>query len=122
MVGRIELITPEQRAMARSLAELETASSPDWFYKAINKMPPKQRSAATRALTSGTKTLAEVGIEAPADYAMYLKIGRFRDAIVLDEHRRRPTPTLGKFVRNYHLDYFSEPSREADRPARRGTR
>lgn len=120
MIGRIELITVEQRAMVRALANLEAASSPAWFYQAIQKLPPAQRNAARMALVSGKQTLAQLGIEAPADYALYLKLGRFRDALVLDENRRRSTPTLAAFVNNYHLNYFHQPAAASTGGARRG--
>ena len=122
MVGRIELITVEQRAMVRRLAKLESASTPAWFHQAISKMQPQQRRVAIMELTARGKTLADLGIETPPDYAMYLKLGRFRDAIVLEEQRRRPTPTLVEFVRNYQLGYFDDTTRDRNSPARRGTR
>ncbi len=59
MVGRIELVTPEQRAV---MARIATAD-PD-----------------------------EAG-------ALFMGLGRFRDALLLDEEHRRPTPGLERFIK-----------------------
>jgi hypothetical protein len=39
----------------------------------------------------------------PADFAAYQKLGRFRNALVLDEVARRPTAALEAFIENYGL-------------------
>ena len=45
-----------------------------------------------RALSSGAQ-----------DYRAYLNLGRFRNALVLDEEKRRPTRSLSQFIGNYGL-------------------
>ena len=40
----------------------------------------------------------------PADYRAYLSLGRFRNALINDEVRNRPTEPLRQFVRNYELE------------------
>jgi len=77
---------------------------------ATSKPPSKQRSAAIEALTRGGKKLADFGITPPGDYALYLKLGRFRDALILDENRRRPSTALGGFIAAYSLQYFHQPN------------
>ncbi|MCB9888898.1 MAG: hypothetical protein H6836_04925 [Planctomycetes bacterium] len=110
MVGRIELVTPEQRDLAARIAAGAKASGPEWFERALAKLPAPQRSVV-RSRSSSGEPLAGLGLEVPADYQAYLRIGRFRDAIVLDQMRRQPTPTLRQFVINYQLEYFDPPRR-----------
>jgi hypothetical protein len=88
MVGRIELVTPEQREKLRKLA----AFSPGVIQE------------------QGQKWLAHWGASlshAPETYQTYLDLGRFRNALVLDEEKKRPTPGLADFMTLYHLQPFS---------------
>lgn len=109
MIGRIELITPAQRKFVVQMSKIQKISSSSWFYKSIRKLPVKQQTPALSALRSGKTSLADLGITPPGDYAMYLKLGRFRDALILDENRRRPSTALTAFVRSYSLEYFHQP-------------
>lgn len=43
------------------------------------------------------------GLRQPETYQRYLKLGRFRNALVLDELARRPTPTLAGFIKDFQL-------------------
>jgi hypothetical protein len=66
MVGRIELVTPEERAV---MARIGTSGSDD----------------------------AE---------ALFAGLGRFRDALLLDEERRSPSPGLEQFMRQMSVAYY----------------
>ena len=39
----------------------------------------------------------------PADYRAYLQLGRFRNALLLDEAKRRPAGALTTFIDRYEL-------------------
>lgn len=64
MVGRIDLVTPQQRAELRRLASLNPQT------------------------------------DGPAITESYKALGRFYAALMLDEHRRRPSPTLETLLRS----------------------
>lgn len=75
MVGRVEIVTPSQRKLLSQIA-VGPASKPQRDFPA-----PHQA----------------------ADFRAYEQLGRFRNAFLLDELNRRPTPELQKFVDNYGL-------------------
>ena len=45
-------------------------------------------------------------LDMPKDYRAYLALGRFRNAMVLDEQAKRPSENLGKFITNYVLEAY----------------
>ena len=45
----------------------------------------------------------------PADYQMYLGLGRFRNALVAHQERIAPTPNLTTFINTYQLHPFRLP-------------
>jgi hypothetical protein len=69
MIGRIEIVTPEQRTLLKQIA---AGPAPD-----LTTRESVQKSEI---------------------YADYLKLGRFRNALILDEQKRRPTPALNDFI------------------------
>ena len=77
MVGRLELITPEQRVLLRELANAPVPTKP-WAEYEMN---------GDRAIVQGAMPPA------------YHKLGRFRNALLLDEYQARPTPALEAFIR-----------------------
>ena len=76
MVGRIELVTPEHRHLLREIAEAPIPKKP-WG-----------------GFGEGGRTVM-TGAMPPA----YHDLGRFRNALVLDELSRRPTESLHAFIR-----------------------
>jgi hypothetical protein len=76
MVGRVDLVTPAQRRMLTELAH-GPAPTQSW-------------------LQSGTRD--GVPVAGGSMPAAYRDLGRFRDALVLDECKARPTPALMAFV------------------------
>lgn len=83
MVGRIELVTPDQRKILRQLAGLST----DTIDRQAKQWSKSHTSAAS----------------VPESYQLYLDLGRFRNALILDEEKLRPTSGLADFITWYHL-------------------
>lgn len=77
MVGRLELVTPEQRALLKTLAQA-TVPTKSWAHFDMT---------GNRAVVRGSMPPA------------YRDLGRFRNALLLDEYKARPTPSLEAFVR-----------------------
>lgn len=98
MVGRIELISDEQRELLATFRKYEISDG-SWVEKLSNS-PARDRFLA------GRSDFGELGIPIPADYQLYLKLGRFRNALVTAEEARRPNPSLTKFINTYGLHPF----------------
>src|SRR5205823_5783828 len=79
MVGRVELVGPRERALLKTIAKGPTSDS-QW-------MRPGQANL----------------LKPPDDYQAYQNLGRFRDALLLDEQSRRPAKSLKQFIANYGL-------------------
>jgi hypothetical protein len=86
MVGRIELITPEHRHLVRQIAEAPTPTKP-WASFANETGKP------------------EIKGKMPPAYA---DLGRFRNALVLDELKQRPTESLRAFIQINGLTAYGE--------------
>jgi hypothetical protein len=95
MIGRAELIGSRQK---EALARLRQASMDDIAAfiekntKDVGDWPLYMDVAA------GRKPVAALGAEVPTAYRDYLVLGRFRDAILLDEQRRAPGAALARFI------------------------
>jgi hypothetical protein len=104
MVGRIELVTPGQR---KSLAEIARgpASNMGWLTEELNRPHPRNDAPNDNWYTRMNSGHIPRDIEAkvPADYRAYIALGRFRNALVLDELTRHPTPALKSFVTAYSV-------------------
>ena len=81
-------------------------SSPEWFRKAIQAFPKNKRDAVYRDIASGKRTLESLGAEIPKDYQAYMRLGRFRDALILHAARSGGEDGVDEFARNYGLHYF----------------
>ena len=77
MVGRLELVTPEQRALLQKLAQAPVPTKP-WAYYQVQ---------GDRATMRGSMPLA------------YRDVGRFRNTLLLEEYEAHPTPSLEAFIR-----------------------
>ncbi len=114
MVGRIELITPEQRALLRNLAAQpvltvtnDVSLFQSNFYGAISSSGGARPGGFDlESLNKGAKTLSQSHVPVPASYQLYLSLGRFRNALVLDEQKRRPSAVLDAFIRQYRLEAY----------------
>ena len=77
MVGRLELVTPEERALLKNLAQ--------------GKVPTQ---AWAHFDMTGNQAIVRGAMP-----AVYRDLGRFRNALLLDEYQARPTPALEAFIR-----------------------
>jgi hypothetical protein len=84
MVGRIEIVTPEQRRLLATIAAGTGA----------------QGAAALAGARHDERVAA---LAAAPSYLAYQQLGRFRTALVLDELKRAPTAALEQFVADYRL-------------------
>src|SRR5205085_1618274 len=108
MVGRIELVTPQQRSNLEQIAQMPAAEVTAEAtrlrgdYGRIETTSPEQ----LRQVNSGRQSLEEYGISVPRSYQLYLALGRFRNALLLDEVARRPTPALEAFIYAHGLQGY----------------
>ena len=102
MIGRLELITPKQRACVRRISSTKDPSA-TWYFAWAEKNPEAYKRFLQKRQEGNLGELRQQGIAIPDDYLAYLELGRFRNAIVLDELKRAPTPGLKKFVDVYDL-------------------
>ena len=63
---------------------------------------------------SGHSDFGDLGVKIPDDYQTYLDLGRFRNALVLEQQRRQPTDSLAKFINSYELQSFDIPKSIGD--------
>lgn len=98
MIGRIELVSPQQRALLKKISVAEV-SNQQWLKEAA-------QSPNAAAFFAGRSDFGDLGVAIPEDYRMYLDLGRFRNALVLDEARARPAPQLHLFINTYGLYAF----------------
>ena len=66
----------------------------------------KKSAAEMRRVNEGNSRLANVGIAVPQAYQAYLDLGRFRNALVLDELHSHPASGLKSFVEVYRLEGY----------------
>jgi len=111
MIGRIELISNEQRHLLQRFAQ--TAISDGSWVDQIPDGPVLDRFLA------GRSNPGDLGVQIPADYKMYLELGRFRNALVIAEEHDRKTESLTKFIETYGLHPYrwTEASAEQATPA-----
>jgi hypothetical protein len=79
MVGRLELVSDEQRALLDRLSRTKISDG-KWVLK-IPESPARERFLA------GRTDCGDLGVPIPTDYQMYLDLGRFRNALVAHEER-----------------------------------
>jgi hypothetical protein len=98
MVGRLELISDEQRKLLDKMARA-TISDGKW----VERIP---NSPARDRFIAGRSDFGNLGVPIPADYQMYLDLARFRNALVVHEERVRPSPSITQFINTYQLHPF----------------
>jgi len=134
MVGRIELVTPGQRNLLRQIAgfstneisrgvgQLYTNYFGRLFPGMINKSSDADPVQLSRQMEQGSRDVAPVyaGLkplasfaDVPKTYQTYLDLGRFRNALILDEAKAHPTEGLTNFIATYRL----QASRPVEVPA-----
>ncbi|MGH7193560.1 MAG: hypothetical protein ACREJM_08515, partial [Candidatus Saccharimonadales bacterium] len=94
MMGRIELISNDQRQLLQRLSTMQI-SDPSW----LKKIP-----GGAQYFHGARTQFRDRGLNVPEDYQTYLNLGRFRNALVLAEQRVHPTPQLNQFIKSYGLN------------------
>lgn len=121
MIGRIELVTPFQRERLKRISQTAPADG-TWLGKALQDAQANKsdqyREEWFRQVFSGQRSLLNENIQMPDEFRDYLQLGRFRNALILDELTQRPTGYLQNFVQQYALQY-SQVERETERTAAR---
>jgi AcrR family transcriptional regulator len=124
MVGRIELVTPAQRNNLLELAHYPTnvisreagQLAQDFF--GPMSLAATNNLAADRAMQRVNQEFEQVGtglkplsafVSIPKTYRTYLDLGRFRNALILDEAKRQPTEGLAQLIANYRLQAYQPP-------------
>jgi hypothetical protein len=102
MIGRLELVTSEQRARLRRITSSKECSA-QWYFEWRKMHPEAVRRQEERRREGDLQSLRQDCVTIPDDYLAYLELGRFRNALVLDEYRQRPSPELARFIKTYDL-------------------
>jgi hypothetical protein len=97
MMGRIELISPEQRQLLQKLSTSSAAAIDTSWLTRLGDSP------AAQGFREGCSNFGDLGVKIPDNYQTYLDLGRFRNALVLAEQRVHPTPGLAAFIKAYAL-------------------
>ncbi len=104
MVGRIELISDEQKA---TLARLAGEAYPNLFdlkeaaSQAILQRKYSRKEAAE--FYSGARPLSDLGIAIAPSVRDYLSLGRFRDALIVHEQAEHPSENFARFIKDNDL-------------------
>jgi hypothetical protein len=113
MIGRIEIVTPHQRQLLAAIAHGPVSSPGNWLDAALLQRAGGHenfyREQWFQSLLDGHDTFAQAKVNVPADFGAYLQLGRFRNALILDEMDRRPSETLKTFIANYALQPADTP-------------
>jgi hypothetical protein len=104
MVGRIELVSPAHREGLAKIAKNE-APSLSWLYEA-RESQESLNSTEFQELWEGKTRLLDVVDKVPAEYQAYVQLGRFRNALILDELARNERSKLRPFAEVYQLEYY----------------
>jgi hypothetical protein len=112
MIGRLELITPRQRACLKRIADSKEFST-QWYFDWMQKHPEAVERNRKRRAEGDLQSLRQDCVTIPDNYLAYLQLGRFRNALILDAFRRTGDFTYKKFIQAYDLS-------EADVPGRSG--
>ena len=116
MVGRIELVAPEQRILLKKIANRAVADM-DVDQKKLQEicyggLIGDRDGSQSKKVWEGRAPLASLGKEIPATYQAYIDLGRFRNALIIDEIQRRPSEELKHFVQINRLDAYRVPDNE----------
>jgi hypothetical protein len=104
MVGRIELISDEQKA---TLARLKQEASPNLMdlkqaaYEAMQRGKYSKKEQAE--FESGARPLTDLGLTLSPSVRDYLSLGRFRDALIVHEQAEHPSDSLARFIKDNDL-------------------
>lgn len=111
MMGRIEIVTPEQRAL---LARIAAGPVEPFPYDLVRAVLGKEGNAAYyQLLVKGKMSVEDLGVPLPEIFLAYLELGRMRNALLLNELELRPTADLQAFINTYGLAGYKVPEIEA---------
>lgn len=109
MVGRIELVTPRHRELLGQISA-GPVSKPDWVQSARSQLGAAEQDQYYREdwylHADSNPTAKRLLASMPSDYRAYLQLGRFRNALLLDEAKRHPSEGLKAFIDRYELEAF----------------
>jgi hypothetical protein len=108
MVGRIEIVTPQQRDLLARIAAQPNLPFPAGELSEMYRAD----SDLYRHLTRGETKVTELGLSLPESYLAYLELGRMRNALILEELALRPTQYLRAFISQYQLSGHPVPDPE----------
>ena len=95
MIGRIELVGARQSVALERMKNAAADDIQSFIEKSTKDIKDWQ---LYQEVSSGRKPVAVLGAEVPEMYKDYLQLGRFRDAILLDENARHPSASLARFI------------------------
>ncbi|MEA3187133.1 MAG: hypothetical protein QOD99_963 [Chthoniobacter sp.] len=109
MVGRVEMVTPEQRRFLAKIAAGPIPNSWDDVRQPLEKLTLTRKDTELWNNVLGGKThLADVpGYKLHPTYASYLDLGRFRNALILEEQKRHPSENVDQFIKNFGLNGYA---------------
>jgi hypothetical protein len=110
MIGRLELISPRQRACLKRIADAKECST-QWYYDWMKNHPEALNRMAGRRREGDLQSLRQDCVTIPDNYLAYLQLGRFRNALVLDAFRHSGDMAYKKFIEVYDLAPASVPER-----------
>lgn len=103
MVGRVELVNPRHQI---ALSEMKRGSADDIAGFIKKSTADVKDWQLYQEVSSGRKPLTALGADVPPIYKSYLQLGRFRDAILLDENVKHPAPVLKTFIRENQIGMY----------------
>jgi hypothetical protein len=108
MVGRIELVTANERNILRQIglipADVIINEAMQLHTDFLTEIA--RNGNALAAVEAGRISLATFGVAAPESYKLYLRLGRFRNALMLDEEQKCPTQGLSEMISTYRLEAY----------------
>jgi hypothetical protein len=110
MVGRIELVTPRQRGLLNKIGT-GSVSKTNWIHEALQGHPDRNKLFAQ--VWRGNAHIHDLAIPIPPDYQAYIDLGRFRNALILDDLHRNPASGISRFAQAYHLEYYTPDETES---------
>lgn len=99
MVGRIELVTPQQRELLKKLSDTPVPDLIEVTTRMKALKQDKTRREDYNALASGRGDSLILGVPVPPTYQAFLDLGRFRTSLLMDaadQDRKNSTASLGR--------------------------
>jgi len=104
MVGRIELISDEQKKALTRLKQEGPPNLTSLKQAAFEALQDGKYSTKEQAeYESGARPLTDLGITLSPSVRDYLSLGRFRDALIVHEQQERPSDSLARFIKDNDL-------------------